>query len=57
MWDYFKYVIKKYETVADNPLLRIYVNKIENSITFKTKTKYLLELPETMKLLVPLKIR
>ena len=36
-----------------NPPLRIYVNKTENRITFKTKTGYYLEIlrPETMKLL------
>ena len=44
---------KKHETVTDNPPKRIYVNKIENRITFKIKTWYYLELltPETMKLL------
>ena len=26
--DYFEYIIKQYETVTDNPLIRIYVNKI-----------------------------
>ena len=33
--------------------MRIYVNKIENGVTFKIKTRYYLELltPETMKLL------
>ena len=51
--DYFKYILKKHETVTDNPSIRIYVNKIENRITFKIKTGYYLELltPETMKLL------
>ena len=36
---------------TDNPL-RIYVNKIENRITFRIKTGYYLELltPETMKI-------
>ena len=36
---------------TDNPLIRIYVNKIENRIKFKIKTGYYLELltPETMK--------
>ena len=36
-----------------NPSIRIYINKIENRITFKIKTRYYLELltPETMKLL------
>ena len=39
-------------------LIRIYINKIENRITFKTKTEYYLELltPETMKLLTSTKI-
>ena len=38
---------------VDNPSIRIYVNKIENRITFKIKNGYYLELltPETMKLL------
>ena len=36
-----------------NPLIRIYINKIENRVTFKIKAGYYLELltPETMKLL------
>ena len=38
--DYFKYILKKHETVTDNPSIRIYVNKIENRITFKIKTGY-----------------
>ena len=36
--DYFEYIIKKLETVTENPLIRIYVNEIENRITFKVKT-------------------
>ena len=49
--DYFEYILKKRS--VDNPSIRIYVNKIENSITFKIKSEYYLELltPETMKLL------
>ena len=37
----------------ENPAMKIYINKIENRITFKIKTGYYLELltPETMKLL------
>ena len=27
--DYFKYIIKKHETIADNPPVQIYVNKIK----------------------------
>ena len=51
--DYFKYIIKKHETVTDNPPVRIYVNKIENMITFRIKTEHYLELliPKAMKLL------
>ena len=53
MQDYFEYTLKKYETVTDNPSIRISANKIENRITFKTDTGYYLELltPQTMKLL------
>ena len=51
--DYFEYILKKHSESADNPPIRIYVNKIENRITFKIKSRYSLELltPETMKLL------
>ena len=40
-----------HEAVADNGPIRIYVNKIENSVTLKIKTGYYLKLlmPETMK--------
>ena len=51
--DYFEYIINKHQTVSDNPLIRIFINKIENRITSKIKTGYYLELLtiETMKLL------
>ena len=42
--DYFKYIIKKHETIADNPPIQIYVNRIKNRIVFKMKTGYKLEL-------------
>ena len=47
---YLKYIIKNHETVTDNLLIRIYVNKIASTITFEGKTGYYLELltPETM---------
>ena len=50
--DYFEYIFKKDHGNVDNPSIRIYVNKIENRITFKIKTGYYLELlsTETMKL-------
>ena len=31
--EYFEYIIKKYETVTDNLSIKIYVNKLENTIT------------------------
>ena len=51
--DYFEFIIKKHETLTENPPVQIYVNKIKNRIVFKIKTGYKLELltPETMKLL------
>ena len=50
--DYFEIIIKKHETIADNPPVQIYVNKIKNRIIFKIKTGYKLELliEETMSL-------
>ena len=49
----FKYILKKYNENIDNPSIGIYVNKIENRITNKTKTGYYLDLltPETTKLI------
>ena len=51
--DYFEYILKKHSENVDNPSIIIFVNKIENRITFKIKNGYYLELltPETMKLL------
>ena len=51
--DYFEFIIKKYKTLAENPPIQIYPNKIKNRIVFKIKTGYKLELisPEIMKLL------
>ena len=40
--DYFKYIFKKNETVADNPSIMIYVNKIENRNTFKKRQDIIL---------------
>ena len=56
--DYFKYFIKKHETVTDNPPIIIFVNKIENVITFGINTEYYLKLlaSKTMKLLGSTKI-
>ena len=51
--DYFEYILKKHGKDIDKPSVHIYVNKIENRVTFKIKNGYSLELltPETMKLL------
>ena len=51
--DYFEFIIKKHETLTENPPVQIYVNKIKNRIVFKIKTGHKLELltPATMKLL------
>ena len=51
--DYFEYILKKHSESVDNPSIRMYINKIENRITFKIKSGYYIELltPETMKLL------
>ena len=51
--DYFEFIIKKHETLAKNPPIQIYPNKIKNRIVFKIKTGCKLELLslETVKLL------
>ena len=42
--DYFEYMIKKHETMADNPPVQIYVNKIinrrNNAVIRKFKKSY-----------------
>ena len=49
----FEYIFKKHGENIDKPSVKIYVNKIENWITFKIKNGYSLELltPEIIKLL------
>ena len=54
--DYFEYILKKHREKfnKDNkPSVNIYINKIENRVTFKIKNGYGIELltKETMKLL------
>ena len=51
--DYFKYIFKKHGENTNKPSVQIYVNKIENRITFKIKDGYSLELltPDTPTLL------
>ena len=41
--DYFEYILKKYGKNTDNPSAQIYVNKIENRVTFKIKDGYSLK--------------
>ena len=55
--DYFEFIIKKHETLTENPPVQIYPNKIKNRIVFKIKAGCKVELltPETMKLLVSTK--
>ena len=36
--DYFEFIIKKHETLTENPPVQIYPNKIKNRIVFKIKT-------------------
>ena len=51
--DYFEFIIKKHERLAENPPVQIYPYKIKNRIDFKVNTGCKLELlsSETMKLL------
>ena len=51
--NYFEYIIKKHETIANVSPVLIYVNEINNRIVFKIKSGYKLELlsKETMRLL------
>ena len=51
--DYFEYILKKHGESVDKLSVQMYVNKIENRVTFKIKNGYKLEplTPETMKLL------
>ena len=38
--DYFEYILKKDGESTDKPSVQIYVNKIENRVTFKIKNGY-----------------
>ena len=48
--DYFEYILKKHGGNIDNQSVKVYVNKVENRITFNIKNGYSLELltPETI---------
>ena len=38
--DYFEFIIKKHETLTENPPIQIYLNKIKDRIVFKIDTGY-----------------
>ena len=40
--DYFEYILKKHSESIDNPSIRMYINRIENRVTFKIKRGYYL---------------
>ena len=48
--DYFEFIMKKHETLTENPPVQIYANKIKDSIVFKIKTGYKLELLSSEKM-------
>ena len=41
--DYFEFIIKKHDTLAENLPIQIYPNKIKNRIVFKVKAGYKLD--------------
>ena len=41
--DYFEFIIKRHETLTENPPIQIYPNKIKNRIVFKIETGYKIE--------------
>ena len=51
--DSFEFIIKRHETLTENLLIQICLNKIKNKTVFKIKTGFKLETltPETMRLL------
>ena len=40
--DYFEYILKKHSESIDNPSIRMYIDRIENRITFKLKMDIIL---------------
>ena len=42
--DYFEFIVKRHETLTENLPVQIYPNEIKNSIVFKVKTGYKIEL-------------
>ena len=54
--DYFEFIIKKHETLTENPPIQIYPNKIKNIIVFKIKSETMKLLGSTKKMLIQIKI-
>ena len=50
--DYFEYITRKHETIIYSTPVQIYINNIDERVTFVIESGYYLELfsPETMKL-------
>ena len=42
--DYFEHILEKHREDIDEPSIQIYINEIENRITFKIKNGYSLEI-------------
>ena len=57
--DYFEYILKRHGENTDNSSVQIYVNNIENRLTFKIKNGYSLQLshPKQWNYLEALKIK
>ena len=51
--DYFDFIIRKHETLSENPPVQIDVNRIKNRIVFNIKTSYKLELLSTKTMKLP----
>ena len=53
--DYFEYILKKHGENTDKPSVQIYVNNIENRVTFKIKNRYSLKLWKNFETFIVLK--
>ena len=42
--DYFEYILKMHGEKTDKASVQVYIKKIENRVTFKSKDEYSLEL-------------
>ena len=50
--DYIRHIIEKQEALSDNPVVHIYISRINKKLVFKIKDGCMIEFqtPETMKL-------